>query len=154
MGAVRELSARTQEMIGFRLGRLGQRYTPLRVALVAALASAGRPLTVPEVVEVAPEIPLSSAYRNITVLIEAGVIKRILGTDDLGRFELTEELSDHHHHLICSTCGKVEDLHSSAELEQTLGVVSQRAAHEQGYQVLEHRLDLVGLCRECQARSR
>lgn len=146
------LSPRMQEMIRFRLGRLGQRYTPLRQALVEALAAAGRPLTVPEIVEVAPQLPLSSAYRNITVLIEADVIKRVLGTDDHGRFELTEELSGHHHHLICSLCGKVEDLHSSAELEATLGLLAKSAAKEQGYQVLEHRLDLVGLCRDCQSR--
>lgn len=152
-GAVRdhqELSPRTQEMIRFRLGRFGQRYTPLRAALVEALAGAGRPLTVPEVVEVAPELRLSSAYRNLTVLIEAGVLKRVVGTDDHGRFELTEELSGHHHHLICSSCGKVEDLHSSAKLERALGLVAQNAAAEQGYQILEHRLDLVGLCRGCQ----
>jgi Fe2+ or Zn2+ uptake regulation protein len=143
-----------QEMIRFRLGRVGQRYTPLRAALVETLAAAGRPLTVPEVVDVAPELPLSSAYRNITVLIDAGVIKRVLGTDDHGRFELTEELSGHHHHLICTACGKVEDLHSSEQLETTLGALAESAAKEQGYQVLEHRLDLVGLCRDCQALQR
>jgi Fe2+ or Zn2+ uptake regulation protein len=141
-----------QEMIRFRLGRAGQRYTPLRQALVQALADAGRPLTVPEVVEAAGDLPLSSAYRNITALSEAGVITRVVGTDDHGRFELTEEISGHHHHLICSSCGKVEDLHSSPELERTLGRLSEVAAAEQGYEVLEHRLDLVGRCRVCAGR--
>ena len=146
------LSPRTQELIRLRLARLGQRYTPLREALVRALAHAGRPLTVPEIVVAAPDLPQSSAYRNVTTLIDAGVVRRVIGTDDHGRFELTEELSGHHHHLICSECGKVEDLHPPTELELVLGSLAEAAASQQGYQLLEHRLDLVGLCSECRSR--
>lgn len=146
-----QLSPRTQELIRLRLGRLGQRYTPMREALVSALAQAGRPLTVPEIVTAAPRLPQSSAYRNVTTLIGAGIVRRVVGTDDHGRFELTEELSGHHHHLVCSGCGKVEDLHASADLERALDSVAAAAALEQDYQVLEHRLDLVGLCASCRA---
>ena len=145
------LSPRSQELIRLRLSRLGQRYTPLREALVRALAHAGRPLTVPEIVAAAPDLPQSSAYRNVTTLIDAGVVRRVVGTDDHGRFELTEELSGHHHHLVCSTCGNVEDLHPSIELERVLDSLVEAAAVQQGYQFLEHRLDLVGLCRTCRS---
>lgn len=144
------LPPRTQELIRVRLVRLGQRYTPLREALVRVLAHAGRPLTVPEIVDAAPDLPQSSAYRNITTLIDAGVVRRVVGTDDHGRFELTEELSGHHHHLVCSTCGKVEDLHPSNDLELVLESLANAAAAQQGYVLLEHRLDLVGLCLRCQ----
>jgi len=145
-------SARTQEMARILLGSLGQRYTPLRQALVRALATAGRPLTIPEIVDAAPDLPQSSAYRNVTILIEAGVVRRVVGTDDHGRFELAEELSSHHHHLICSRCGMVEDLRSSPQLERMLGQLAEVAAAEQGFHVAEHRLDLVGLCAGCQGR--
>jgi len=48
--------------------------------------------------------------------MEIGVVRRVAGADDHGRFELAEELSGHHHHLVCARCGKVEDVHPSPRL--------------------------------------
>ncbi|HEY3941143.1 MAG TPA: Fur family transcriptional regulator [Acidimicrobiales bacterium] len=135
--------------VGLRLAGLDQRYTRLRRVLVETLAASGRPLTIPEVLAAAPELPQSSAYRNVTTLIEAGVVRRVSGTDDHGRFELAEELSGHHHHLVCATCGKVEDLPPSPRLERALGDTARTVADQQGYQVTEHRVDLLGLCPDC-----
>ena len=139
------------EAVGIRLAGLDQRYTHLRRVLVETLAEAGRPLTVPEILVSAPELPQSSAYRNMTALIEVGVVRRVVGADDHGRFELAEELSGHHHHLVCATCGKVEDVHPSPKLERALGEAARAVAEEQGYEVTEHQLDLFGLCPECRA---
>ena len=137
------------EAISLRLAEADQRYTPLRRELVEILANAGRPLSIPEILIAAPSVPQSSAYRNLTGLIEVGVVRRVAGTDDHGRFELTEELSGHHHHLVCGTCGKVEDVHPSPRLERALGEAALAVAESQGYEVTEHRLDLVGLCPAC-----
>jgi Fe2+ or Zn2+ uptake regulation protein len=135
---------------GLRLAGVDQRYTSSRRTLVATLAAAGRPLTIPEILEATPSLPQSSAYRNLTTLADAGVVRRVAGTDDHGRFELAEELSGHHHHLVCGGCGKVEDLHPSAGLERALRDAAGAAVAEEGYRVTEHRLDLVGLCPACQ----
>ena len=54
--------------------------------------------------------PQSSAYRNLAVLEHAGVVRRVITEGEFARFELTEELTEHHHHLICSRCGRVEDV--------------------------------------------
>ena len=97
----------------------------------------------------APGLTQSSAYRNVTTLMEAGVVERLAGTDDHGRFELSEEISGHHHHLVCENCGTVEDLHASPKLERALREAARAAAAEQGYEVTEHRLDLYGRCAEC-----
>ena len=107
--------------------------------------------TIPEILATATELPQSSAYRNMTALIEVGVVRRVAGADDHGRFELAEELSGHHHHLVCETCGKVEDVHPSPKLERALGEAARAVAEEQGYQVTEHQLDLLGLCPACRA---
>lgn len=136
------------EAIGLRLDRLDQRYTKLRRLMVETLAASARPLTIPELVAAAPALPQSSAYRNMTILIDAGVVRRVNGTDDHGRFELAEELSGHHHHLVCAACGKVEDIEPSDRLERALGDAV-RAVETPGYQVTEHRLDLLGLCPDC-----
>ena len=148
------LSLSLHGAIELRLAAQDQRYTPMRRLLVEALAAAGRPLTVPEILDQAPELPQSSAYRNVTALIEAGVVRRVAGTDDHGRFELAEELSGHHHHLVCGTCGKVEDVHPSPRLEQALGEAARAVAELQGYEVTEHRFDLVGLCPQCRPADR
>lgn len=140
------------EAVALRLAGLDQRYTRLRQVLVDTLAGAGRPLTIPEIVDRAPQLAQSSAYRNVTALIDAGVVRRVAGTDDHGRFELDEELSGHHHHhLVCAACGKVEDVHSSARLERALGEAARAVAEGQGYEITDHRLDLVGVCPACRA---
>ena len=146
---VMRLQPRVHEEIAARLLQLDQRYTRLRRALVDTLAAAGRPLTIPEILTATPELPQSSAYRNVTTLIDAGVVRRVAGTDDHGRYELSEDLSEHHHHLVCATCGKVDDIRPSPRLERVLAEASRAAASEQGYEVTEHRIDLVGVCPDC-----
>lgn len=140
-------SAHTE--IRLRLARLDQRYTPLRRVLVEAIAAAGRPVSIPEILASAPELPQSSAYRNLSSLMESGVVRRVPGTDDHGRFELAEDLAGHHHHLVCARCGSVEDVRHSPALEQALGEAAQAVATQQGYRITEHRFDLVGVCPAC-----
>jgi Fe2+ or Zn2+ uptake regulation protein len=137
------------EKIGLRLAGFDQRYTSHRRVLVDTLATARRPLTIPEIIAAAPQLPQSTAYRNLTALIEAGIVQRVSGAGDHGRFELAEELSGHHHHLVCANCAKVEDVQPSPRLERALGESVRAVAEAQGYQVSEHRLDLLGLCPDC-----
>ena len=141
------------EAVSLRLAGVDQRYTHMRRVLVETLAAAGRPLTVPEILAAAPELPQSSAYRNMTALIDVGVVRRVAGSDDHGRFELAEELSGHHHHFVCANCGKVEDVHPSPTLERALGEAARAVAQEQGYEVTAHQLDMVGLCPACRGLS-
>jgi Fur family transcriptional regulator, ferric uptake regulator len=143
------LESSLHEAIGLRFAVAEQRYTAQRRQIVDVLANAGRPLTIPEILASAPGLTQSSAYRNITALIEVDVVDRIAGSDDYGRFELAEALAGHHHHLVCGVCGKVEDLHASPRLERALGEAARVAAEEQGYDVTEHRLDLYGRCATC-----
>ncbi len=128
---------------------MDQRYTRLRRILVETLAASARPLTVPEILQAARELPQSSAYRNVTTLIEAGVVRRIAGPEDHGLFELAEEFSGHHHHLVCAACGKVEDVAPSERLERALSEAVQAIGDAQGYRVTEHRVELLGLCPDC-----
>jgi Fur family ferric uptake transcriptional regulator len=136
--------------IAERLARVDQRYTPLRRAVVETLERAGRPLTMPEILDANPGLSQSSAYRNVTVLVDVSVVCRVAGADDHGRFELAEELSGHHHHhLVCERCGKVVDVHAAPRLERALAEAADAAADEHGFVVNEHRFDLVGVCADC-----
>lgn len=135
-----------------RLSAVGQRYTSGRRALVAALAAAGRPVTVPEMLETTTSGGLhrSSAYRNLTVLADAGVVHRVVGAGEFARFELAEGVAGHHHHhLLCDGCGSVSDVAATPGLERALEEAALAAAGERGFEVRAHRIDLVGRCRDC-----
>ncbi|MBV8162622.1 MAG: transcriptional repressor [Acidimicrobiia bacterium] len=143
------LNGPADDEVAERLARLDQRYTRHRRALVKALTQAGRPLTIPEILRTNPGLSQSTAYRNITVLIDAGAARRVSGTDDHGRFELAEALAGHHHHLVCGRCGNVADLVPTPRLERALAEAARAAAEQDGFDVTEHRFDLVGTCSEC-----
>ena len=132
-----------------RLRDEGQRYTTQRRDLVDLLVEVEQPLTIPQLLERQPGLSQSSAYRNLAVLERAGVVHRIAGSDGFARYELTEDLTGHHHHLICSACGEVVDFAVSDAVERDLEVALHRAAQRAGFQVSGHRLDLVGTCASC-----
>jgi len=143
-------SDRVHPEVAVRLARLDQRYTASRRALVDTLAAARRPLSIPEILAATPVIPQSSAYRNVTALIDAKAVRRVAGTDDHGRFELAEDLAGHHHHhLICDSCGQVLDIGASPRLERALAEAARVAEEETGFSVDDHRMDLVGTCEKC-----
>jgi Fur family ferric uptake transcriptional regulator len=132
-----------------RLRHDGQRYTSQRRALVEILAAAPAPLTLPQLLERSVGLAQSSAYRNLAVLERAGVTHRIVATGDHACWELTEDLTEHHHHLICNACGDVTDFTVPSEIERGLDRALAEVASGAGFSALHHRLDLVGLCSRC-----
>jgi Fur family transcriptional regulator, ferric uptake regulator len=135
-----------------RLRTVGQRYTEQRRAIVRALEAAGRPRSMPELLADSG-LPQSSVYRNLTVLEHAGVARRVVTEEDFARYELTEDLTEHHHHLICSTCGRVEDVTIPTALERDVDRALDRLAKQTGFAKVAHRLDLIGTCRDCAGAS-
>src|SRR6476661_2418651 len=111
------------DTVSTRLKRANQRVTANRKAIVDALSASPRPMTIPELLDspAGRGLAQSSVYRNLVVLEQAGLVHRIVTDGEFARFELAEDLTgDHHHHLICSSCGRVEDVPASAGLEKSL----------------------------------
>ena len=131
-----------------RLRAAGQRFTEQRRQLVDLLATTG-PLSIPEVLRGRRGLKQSSVYRNLAVLEHAGIVRRVLTDEDFGRYELTEDLTGHHHHLICSSCGRVEDVTVPSDLEGSLDRTLDRLAKRAGFADVDHRLDLIGTCSDC-----
>lgn len=142
-------TAELRDAVATRLHRAGQRVTSGRSALVDVLVRARRPLTIPEITDRAPALATSSTYRNLQVLEAASVVHRIVTNGDHARYELAEDLTEHHHHLICSRCGAVEDVAASPRLEASVDRAVADIARRNGFRTQHHRLDLVGLCRRC-----
>jgi Fe2+ or Zn2+ uptake regulation protein len=115
---------------------------------VELLANEG-PLSTPEVLRGRGGLKQSSVYRNLAVLEHAGVVRRVVTDEEFGRYELTEDLTGHHHHLICSSCGRVEDVTVPSQLEGTLDRTLDRLAKRAGFADVDHRLDLIGTCSDC-----
>ena len=132
-----------------RLRADGQRYTPRRRALVDLLAEIDQPLTIPQLLEQRRDMAQSSVYRNLAVLERARVVHRIVTADEFARYELAEDLTEHHHHLICASCGDVTDFTVPEAVEQDLEAALAKVAKRTGFKVTDHRLDLVGTCPRC-----
>lgn len=126
------------------------RYTKGRRAVVDALARASGPMSAAELSEaLRPDVPLSSIYRTLAVLEEAGVVAHHLGAKGLTRFELAEWLTGHHHHLVCVACGSVADIDIPASKEESVrGLVSEIAALG-SFEATDHALEIEGRCARC-----
>jgi Fe2+ or Zn2+ uptake regulation protein len=137
------------ELVEVHLHRIDQRYTPGRQAVVELLASGGRPLSISDIAQGIPEVPRSSAYRHLADLQSAGVVRRIAANDEFARFELAEDLTHHHHHLLCSLCGRVIDVTPTSDFERTVSVMVDELARQQGFRASSHALDVIGHCASC-----
>jgi Fe2+ or Zn2+ uptake regulation protein len=132
-----------------RLRSADQRYTAGRRAIVGLLASAGHPVSIGDIADQLPGLPRSSAYRHLTDLESAGLVRRVAAGDEFARFELAEDLTEHHHHLLCTSCGKVTDVTLPPRFEHDMTAAISQLARAEGFQPRSHRLDILGTCADC-----
>lgn len=132
-----------------RLAEHDLRYTSGRREIVTTLRRAGGPVTLPELLDLADDVPQSSAYRNLAVLAEAGVVRRLVHGGDHAHYELAEELTEHHHHLICAECGLVRDFTLPPALERALDREFAVVAADVGFVPAHHVVDVHGRCADC-----
>jgi len=154
VGPKREDLDALHEEVRDRLRSADQLFTTGRRRLVELLAEVGRPVTIPQLIAADSGVALSSAYRNMAVLEQVGVVARIVSSGEHARFELTEAvMGHHHHHLICSTCGRVDDFTVPDDVEQAIEDALAEVATDSDFLASSHRLDLVGTCVGCASTS-
>lgn len=126
------------------------RFTKGRKAVVAGLASAPGPLSAAELAETLDErVPLSSLYRSLAILEEAGVVAHHLGAKGLTRYELAEWLAGHHHHLVCVDCGSVSDVQIPPSQEESVRDLVAQIAALASFSPTDHALEIEGRCSRC-----
>ncbi len=145
------MAADVHDIVDEQLRRTRQRYTRGRRQLVELLLATARPVTIPELLALGASQSQSSLYRNLAILEQCGTVERIASTDDVARYELTEELAGHHHHLVCSACGRIDDVVLPSAVERALGLAAGEAYDQRGFLVESHKIELVGTCRSCAA---
>ena len=61
------------------------------------------------------------------------MVRRIAAKDEFARFELAEDLTEHHHHLLCTICGRVIDVTPTPAFERTVADMVHELAAQQGF---------------------
>ena len=139
----------THDLVSARLHEAGQIYTKGRRELVDLLVRAGRPASIPEMLEMRPGLTQSSLYRNMADLESVGIVRRVVGANDPTRYEFSADVIGHHHHTICAVCGVVDDFFMPAATERSLETSVDKALATTGFQPSTHRLDVFGTCPNC-----
>ncbi len=125
------------------------RMTRQRKILLGIIDSAGTPLSAEEIMQhahrVDPSLALSTVYRNLEKMLELGLCQQIRFQDGLARFEPAGLI--HHHHLVCTGCGRREAIHACP-----LHEIQQQLEASTGYAITNHEINLYGLCPECQKK--
>lgn len=128
----------------------GLRPTPQRVAIIRALEGKDRPVTAQTLhqeVRSGPSTPgLATVYRTLRALADAGVAESFAAGEAEQAYKLCD--IEHHHHLICDSCGQVVSI-PSCEVEGWASAVGRR----RGFAVTGHRADVYGLCARCRPRA-
>jgi Fur family transcriptional regulator, ferric uptake regulator len=88
-------------------------------------------------------VGLASVYRMLEALSEQALVQRVDVGDGVIRYEPARH-SDHHHHLVCEECGKVEPF-ADRGLERALEAVEERS----GYSIAGHEVVVRGACADC-----
>ena len=128
----------------------GYKATPGRLSLLQVLAKADFPLTPQEIVEeLGGKINQATIYRALESLVEVGVVRRTDMQHAHAHYELSTG-AKHHHHLICKTCGRVEDVERCdvSEIERTVLKKSKLFA-----MIQDHSLEFFGRCKKCQNKK-
>lgn len=139
-----------ERQVETRLREHDIRFTNGRRAVVGALAGASGPMSAAELdAELGDEVPLSSIYRTLSVLEDAGVVAHHLGAKGLTRFELAEWLMGHHHHLVCVDCGSVADIDIPTSKEESVRCLVSEIAALASFSATDHALEIEGRCARC-----
>lgn len=143
-----------QRMLG-TLKEEGFRITGPRRVLLKLIATTPTPLSVQElhaaanrqigVEEDEEAINLVTVYRFANLLVDKKLARRIELGQGYYRYERAESQDGpHHHHMVCESCGKIEDVHGCVVAEWANAL-----AAESGFRVERHQLELFGTCADC-----
>ncbi len=119
--------------------------TTPRLLVLKALSDLKHPMTAQEIHKKfgKNKIDLVTLYRTLASFEENKLVKRVSFKKDAVYYELDV---DHHHHIICKNCNKVEDFENT-EIEKVLGEVIRKSSKFKT--IKDHALELFGVCNTC-----
>jgi len=134
------------------LRQQGLKSTSQRDDIARVFFSSNRHISVEElyneVKRVNPRIGYATVYRTMKLLTECGLAVERHFRDAEARYESQAE-GHHHDHLICERCGKIVEFE-----EDRIEAMQAEVAQRLGFRITGHKMELYGLCNECQRSSR
>ena len=130
-----------------KLSESGHRITPQRLCILQALIGANSHPSAEDIYahvrRVSPTTSLGTVYKTLDTLKEMGELREIPLGDGRNHYDAMLPLI--HPHVICSHCGKIEDvvLDGLNQLQTQAGIAS-------GYGIESQRVEFYGLCASCQ----
>ena len=97
-------------------------------------------------IEADEDVGLATVYRVLTQFESAGLVMRHHFEGGSSVFELTT--IDHHDHIVCHTCGTVEEFYDEVIEDQ-----QDKIAKKYGFRITDHSMYLYGICKDCQAKE-
>lgn len=91
-----------------------------------------------------PHMSMATVYNNLKTFVDVGFVMELKFSDESAHFDLAEHM---HYHAICENCGKFVDF----DYPQMDDVESQ-AEKLTGFKIDNHRLEVYGICPECQQK--
>ena len=125
----------------------GLKVTPARLELLRVLSKNERPLTVTDIASKLSNINQITIYRALVAMGEAQIVRKVDVQHAYTHYELVAT-KKHHHHAICSSCGRIEDVEAClpASLEKEV------LRHLKEFSSLTgHSLEFIGRCKKCTA---
>lgn len=127
-----------------RLEALDHRITPSRVAVIAAVLAQSGHFSVEDITRQARAVGRATVFRSMRLLTELDVVCRVLLDDGSLRYRVSRR--GHHHHLVCVSCGSVQDLDECA-----VGDLVRELAAATHYEIEGHWLEFYGRCASCRS---
>ncbi|GAC57159.1 putative Fur family transcriptional regulator [Gordonia hirsuta DSM 44140 = NBRC 16056] len=126
----------------------GQRTTRQRAAIADLLTRSDEFLSAQQLhdllVERGDSIGLTTVYRNLQALVDAGQVDAIW--DGSGETRYRHCSDGHHHHLVCRKCGSTVEIQA-----ETVDTWAATVAETHGFQDIAHTVEIFGLCPACAA---
>ena len=97
-------------------------------------------------IEADEDVGLATVYRVLTQFESAGLVMRHHFEGGSSVFELTT--IEHHDHIVCQTCGRVEEFY-----DEVIESQQEMVAKKYGFRITDHSLYLYGICKDCQAKE-
>ncbi len=136
-----------QEITSF-VRKAGFKATPAILSIISLLQQAKKPLTAQEVIEkLKPKRDKVTIYRILEKLKEKGIIRHVDFQHGHAHYELN---NDDHHHIICTVCGKVEELETCSLQDVMKHVVKKSAVFKR---LTSHSMEFFGVCRVCDRKK-
>ena len=130
----------------------GERITIVRREIVKIFASTSVPLSAFEIQKLLEKKRIrankTTIYRQMAVLQKYKIVHEVRFGDRTVRYEFAKK-DDHHHHLVCVRCKKVEDINFKDDVERQEKIITQKTH----FKVLRHSLEFFGLCKVCQQKK-